>query len=459
MRSHGQSHVRQGARDRFVRVRVSGDGQATSSSRGGTTATGRAQTSTDAAVETSVAASAPVASGSAGSASGEAVLAATPTSVGPRSHLSPRERPSESHSPSEYHSPSDFPALPFSPYLRLQWRLLQQQPLFTHLPLPADLASRQGAGRGARRGDGGRDARKGDGGRGDVRGGGKGGGGRGEGEGAREREERGERAGQEVEDTPRVTNWLVETSALRRVRLSYVDYGERVQALNTLCYPRFSCDLPLLAVELLCFNSSRLLAFIDLQPSSPQQLERLKEGRLLPPAVSARLNAIRSQHAHLLTPMSARFFASDSCFFSPHLLLYRSQEGCEDANMQPPTGSMWHLFTEYLAAYHEACMACGGAAGRTEADGGAAVEGQRAAEDRYMAAVEGQRAFDAYFEENDPAVKMLNQFFGHQWAQAYTNRFLFPLAAHRRSTAPPSSPPSLHYESASPFLPSPPHGS
>ncbi|CAI5484474.1 unnamed protein product [Closterium sp. Yama58-4] len=253
-------------------------------------------------------------------------------------------------------------------------------------------------------------------------------------------------------------------SMLRRVRVSYVDYGTKVQALTALCYPRFRNDLPLLAVELLCFNSSRLLAFIDLHPTSPHQLHRLTQGLLIPAPVTARLNTIRQQHAHLLTPMTARFFASDSHFFSPHLLLYRSQDGWSDANLldgwadanllvrrciavcvgvagfsavpsgllrlapsaalplagQPPSGSVWQLLTEYLAAYHDACMACycqgTQAAGRADADcqGEAAGRSAPPAEADRCGAVEGQRAFDEYFERHDPAVTMLGQLFGEQ---------------------------------------------
>ncbi|CAI5522600.1 unnamed protein product, partial [Closterium sp. Naga37s-1] len=462
-------------------------------------------------------------------------------------------------------------------------------------------------------------------------------------------------------------------SPSRRVRVSYVDCGAKVQALTALCYPRFRCDLPLLAVELLCFNSSRLLAFVDLHPTSPHQLHRLTQGNLLPPTVTTRLNTVRQQHAHLLTPMTARFFASDSHFFSPHLLLYRSQDGWADANLQvsktqlccacvclgiatlcpprffsphlllyrsqdgwadanlqhatlcsshffsphlllyrsqagwadanlqyatlpvprhppallvtpfisspstsqptttpawslplcslnppspsrlppsqPPTGSVWQLLTEYITAYHDACMAChGGAAPPTQAECRAAEEGQRAFDEyfeRHDPAVnmlgqlfgeqvslvgevrlfgeevrllccrcwgmsgEEVRAFDEYFEQHDPAVNMLGQLFGEQpsspspssvaapiplfslhcsphsltlkftlnrspsltfsllppsypspplqWTQAYTNRFLFPLAAPRRSTAPPSSSPSFLSVSASPIPPSSSH--
>ncbi|CAI5510031.1 unnamed protein product, partial [Closterium sp. Naga37s-1] len=204
------------------------------------------------------------------------------------------------------------------------------------------------------------------------------------------------------------------------------------------------CDLPLLAVELLCFNASRLLAFIDLHPTSPHQLHRLTQGNLLPPTVTARLNTIRQQHAHLLTPMTARFFATDSHFFSPHLLLYRSQDGWADANLQPTSGSVWQLLNEYITAYHDACMAChGGAAPPTQAD--------------CRAAEEGQRAFDEYFEQHDPAVNMLGQLFGEEWTNAYTNRFLFPLAAPHHSTTPPSSSPSVLSVSASPIRPSSSH--
>ncbi|CAI6007948.1 unnamed protein product [Closterium sp. NIES-65] len=546
---------------------MSGDDQTTASSRR-STATPAAQQRTRDAGTDAAAASAVEAT----STTDEAVLgsAAVLTCECSHARVSPHKPPPlDPHGLAEF--PSDSP-LPFAPHLRLLWRALQQQPGFKPLPLSPHLAFREGAGRGAGR----RGGRSGDG-----RGGGEGGsgGGRGEGErgrGGGEQGEGGARGGEE--ERPGVRNWLVETAVLRRVRVSYVDCGAKVQALTALCYPRFRCDLPLLAVELLCFNSSRLLAFVDLHPTSPHQLHRLTQGNLLPPTVTTRLNTVRPQHAHLLTPMTARFFASDSHFFSPHLLLYRSQDGwadanlqhatlCSshffsphlllyrsqagwaDANLQPPTGSVWQLLTEYITAYHDACMAChGGAAPPTQAECHAAEEGQRAFDEyfeRHDPAVnmlgqlfgeqvslvgevrlfgeevrllccrcwgmsgEEVRAFNEYFEQHDPAVNMLGQLFGEkpsspspssvaapiplfslhcsphsltlkftlnrspsltfsllppsypspplQWTQAYTNRFLFPLAAPRRSTAPPPSSPSFLSVSASPIPPSSSH--
>ncbi|CAI5479365.1 unnamed protein product [Closterium sp. Yama58-4] len=381
---------------------MSGDGQTTASSRRSTTTPAAQQRTRDAGTDAGMdaAASAAASAVEASCTTDEAVSssAAVPTSERSHARISPHEPP-----PLDLHGLADSPidpSLPFAPHLRLLWRALQQQPGFKPLPLPPHLAFREGAGRGASRRGGGR---------GGGRRGGEGGSGGGRGEGERERGdgeqgEGGARGG--GEERPRVRNWLVQTAVLRRVRVSYVDYGTKVQALTALCYPRFRCDLPLLAVELLCFNSSRLLAFIDLHPTSPQQLHRLTQGNLLPPAVTARLNTIRQQHAHLLTPMTARFFASDSHFFSPHLLLYRSQDGWADANLQPPSGSVWQLLTEYLAAYHDACMACHGeAAGRSA---------PAAAEADICEAAEGQRAFDGYFERHDPAVNMLGQLFGEQ---------------------------------------------
>ncbi|CAI5983370.1 unnamed protein product [Closterium sp. NIES-64] len=681
---------------------MSGDDQTTASSRR-STATPAAQQRTRDAGTDAAAASAVEAT----STTDEAVLgsAAVLTCECSHARVSPHKPPPlDPHGLAEF--PSDSP-LPFAPHLRLLWRALQQQPGFKPLPLSPHLAFREGAGRGAGR----RGGRSGDG-----RGGGEGGsgGGRGEGErgrGGGEQGEGGARGGEE--ERPGVRNWLVETAVLRRVRVSYVDCGAKVQALTALCYPRFRrsllsatlasgvcccqlqvcnvshpspsrrvrvsyvdcgakvqaltalcyprfrCDLPLLAVELLCFNSSRLLAFVDLHPTSPHQLHRLTQGNLLPPTVTTRLNTVRPQHAHLLTPMTARFFASDSHFFSPHLLLYRSQDGWADANLQldtacyslflalllpppaalpltgrvgrcqppvallpprtccfttahstggwadanlqyatlpvprhppallvtpfisspstsqptttpawslplcslnppspsrlppsqPPTGSVWQLLTEYITAYHDACMAChGGAAPPTQAECHAAEEGQRAFDEyfeRHDPAVnmlgqlfgeqvslvgevrlfgeevrllccrcwgmsgEEVRAFNEYFEQHDPAVNMLGQLFGEkpsspspssvaapiplfslhcsphsltlkftlnrspsltfsllppsypspplQWTQAYTNRFLFPLAAPRRSTAPPPSSPSFLSVSASPIPPSSSH--
>jgi hypothetical protein len=57
----------------------------------------------------------------------------------------------------------------------------------------------------------------------------------------------------------------------RKVRMTYFDAGDAVQVFNTLWYPNFEYDLPMLGVDLISLGKNRVLSVVDFQPVQPTE--------------------------------------------------------------------------------------------------------------------------------------------------------------------------------------------
>ncbi|MCO5588391.1 hypothetical protein L7F22_042346 [Adiantum nelumboides] len=58
-----------------------------------------------------------------------------------------------------------------------------------------------------------------------------------------------------------VHNWLFCSDRLRRIRFTYFDAGSAGQAFNSLLYPDFRFDYPLLGIDLLAFGKGKLIFY------------------------------------------------------------------------------------------------------------------------------------------------------------------------------------------------------
>ena len=79
----------------------------------------------------------------------------------------------------------------------------------------------------------------------------------------------------------KIKNSLFETPSFRKWRITQLDGGEKIQVFNTVAYPIFQCEQPILGVDILWFgNSQKLLTVLDYQPCllytspSPRDLMR-----------------------------------------------------------------------------------------------------------------------------------------------------------------------------------------
>ncbi|NDE22207.1 MAG: hypothetical protein EBZ96_04910, partial [Synechococcaceae bacterium WB9_3_282] len=64
-----------------------------------------------------------------------------------------------------------------------------------------------------------------------------------------------------------IKNWLWAVPGFRRWRVTRLDAGESLQVLNSVAYPEYQRDMPLMGVDLLWFGAkSKLVAVLDFQP-------------------------------------------------------------------------------------------------------------------------------------------------------------------------------------------------
>ena len=64
-----------------------------------------------------------------------------------------------------------------------------------------------------------------------------------------------------------IKNWLFESPQYRKWRITKLDGGEKLQVFNTVAYPNFKSESPILGADILWFGTSqKLLAIFDYQP-------------------------------------------------------------------------------------------------------------------------------------------------------------------------------------------------
>ena len=64
-----------------------------------------------------------------------------------------------------------------------------------------------------------------------------------------------------------IKNWLFSSPEYRKWRITRLDGGKKIQVFNTVAYPNFESEVPILGADILWFGTSqKLLAILDYQP-------------------------------------------------------------------------------------------------------------------------------------------------------------------------------------------------
>lgn len=179
------------------------------------------------------------------------------------------------------------------------------------------------------------------------------------------------------------------------MRMTYMDAGKGVQVFNSVWYPHFDCDAPLLGIDLLMFGGHKFLAVVDFQPLSHEPEYKAK--------YLDHLADIKARYPALCESMSGRYY-EDTRWFSEHMLFGRLE------NHEDIATTLMPAFQEYVSSYTEMV-------GRSRRSGAVAEPGF---------VRERQRDYDIYNMERDPAGKLFESYFGEEWTHEYM-RFLFEL--------------------------------
>ncbi len=192
-----------------------------------------------------------------------------------------------------------------------------------------------------------------------------------------------------------IKNWLWEVPGFRRWRVTRLDAGEKLQVLNSVAYPVYKNDQPLMGIDLLWFGkTSKLVAVMDFQPLLQDQeyFERhFKQFRLL----QKRFPKLSNQNKmHSFDPNE---------YFSPWLIFCRG--GLDEARSSLP-----FAFDAFLDCYllHEKLFS------------------DRASTLPPEEVMRLQKAYDIYNFRRDPAHGLFSSYFGKQWSDRFLREFLFP---------------------------------
>ena len=198
--------------------------------------------------------------------------------------------------------------------------------------------------------------------------------------------------------TSTIRSWLWNVPGFRRWRVTRLDAGEKLQVLNSVAYPDYTYDHPLMGVDLLWFGArKKLVAVLDFQPlvQDSDYLDRYFDG----------LKDLNQRFPDLNGEETMRSFDPNQ-YFSSWLLFCRG--GADQAETSLPPA-----FSSFLKAYwalHD--QASKGQASMTP------EEVERL-----------QKNYDIYSAERDPAHGLFTSHFGKEWSDRFLHEFLFPASA------------------------------
>ena len=131
-----------------------------------------------------------------------------------------------------------------------------------------------------------------------------------------------------------IKNWLFEASSFRKWRITQLDGGGKIQVFNTVAYPIFQCEQPILGVDILWFgNSQKLLTVLDYQPLI-QDNEYLQK-------YCAKLNVIKNKYPEFDNTKMKRIYDSNK-YFSPWVIICRGNK----SNIEEDLNNIFYLFLE-----------------------------------------------------------------------------------------------------------------
>jgi 15,16-dihydrobiliverdin:ferredoxin oxidoreductase len=190
-----------------------------------------------------------------------------------------------------------------------------------------------------------------------------------------------------------IRSWCYQCPELRKIRYTYIDAGASAQIFNSVIYPNYHYELPLLGVDFLSFGQVKNLIVMDFQPLF--QDEAYLEKYIYP------LKALHDKYPDLSQDLEMKFYDANQ-YFSKYLLF---------AKTDPETVKtrVFEAFQDYLNLYWQMVD---DAKPLTEPK-----DVQRI--------VKAQKDYDQYSADRDPASGLFSSYFGHEWAERFLYGFLF----------------------------------
>ena len=190
-----------------------------------------------------------------------------------------------------------------------------------------------------------------------------------------------------------IKNYLFESSNYRRWRITTLNGGDKLQIFNTVAYPNYTNEKPILGVDILWFGvSKKLLAVLDFQPLIQNQnyLDRY----------CSRLNYIKEKYSNFDNEKMKEIYESNK-YFSPWVIICRGNK----LNLDRELYIVFKIFLEEYLRMDDLIV------------------------DNQFLSNEEIRSkhveYDKYSAEKDPAEKLFKTFFGKFWTEKFVKDFLF----------------------------------
>ena len=190
-----------------------------------------------------------------------------------------------------------------------------------------------------------------------------------------------------------IESWCYECPELRKIRYTYINAGETAQIFNSVIYPNYQYDLPLLGIDFLSFGKKKILVVLDFQPlfRDPEYLEKYIEP----------MAPIKNKYKELAQDLEMKFYDANQ-YFSQNLLFAKT-----DADTV--VNKLFPAYKEYVQLYWQLLER---AEPRTEPE---AIE----------RVVQAQKDYDIYSANRDPASGLFSSYFGAEWSEEFLHEFLF----------------------------------
>ncbi len=192
-----------------------------------------------------------------------------------------------------------------------------------------------------------------------------------------------------------INNWLFESPQYRKWRITKLDGGDKLQVFNTVAYPHFKSEFPILGADILWFGTSqKLLAIFDYQPL-------IQEKKYLQKYCSS-LDFIKNQYSVFDNNKMKNIYNSKK-YFSPWVMICRGNKLNLDRDLN-------NIFGSFVRNY--------------------LIINKLHQNNQFLNLEQIKNHhidYDKYSVERDPADKLFKTFFGETWTENFINNFLFTL--------------------------------
>ncbi|WP_036919800.1 MULTISPECIES: 15,16-dihydrobiliverdin:ferredoxin oxidoreductase [unclassified Prochlorococcus] len=190
-------------------------------------------------------------------------------------------------------------------------------------------------------------------------------------------------------------SYLWDVPGFRRWRITRMDAGEKLQVLNSVAYPNYVDDKPILGIDIIWFGvKGKLVAVLDFQPLIQNEKYFLKYFQGLKDLSNRYKEFNNQENMHIY---------DSTYYFSPWVLFYSGN----GSNLSQP---ITNILDEFLQKYWE-------------------IDSNNDLEYIKISPIEVKKLqieYDIYSAEKDPAHGLFKSYFGEEWADDFMHNFLFP---------------------------------